>query len=55
MKKLQCKKCGNFVGRDEVDFNVEGSEIGKLPDGTSVLEIAIHRDCGSKIIEIEES
>ena len=52
-KKYKCRKCGKVFGGEEVDFQFEGSEVGKLPDGTSIVSPTIHKDCGGAIDEVE--
>lgn len=54
-QKYKCKKCGEVFSNEGVDFKVEGSEVGKLEDGTSILDPAVHKDCGGSIDKLEQT
>ena len=55
-KKYKCKKCEKIIESSEVDVDVEGKEVAKKSDGTSILgDIYIHKGCGGALEEYSQA
>lgn len=55
MKKLQCKKCGNFVDKRDIEPNYEATKREGMDEvGTDYRSgLWRHKGCGGEIVEIE--
>ena len=57
MKKLQCKKCRNFIDKDDMEAKIEdASHEGREETGTDHFSgLWKHKECGGEIDEVEVS
>lgn len=55
MKKLQCKKCDNFVSKEDIEAKIEDAfHEGREETGTDHFSsLWRHKGCGGKIVEVE--
>ena len=55
MKELQCKKCGGFVSKEDMEPKIENAvHEGREETGTAHFSgLWRHKECGGEIFEVE--